>query len=121
MAIIATNNEVITVIIIFTVQPERQQELIDAIADFVETVKQQPGFVSANIHKSIDGVKVANYAQWQSQEDYDNFINNTEVQAKAAKLREFNPPDSHVYEVVTPSRHQATLWCGQTVALKNRS
>ncbi|MGB3511625.1 MAG: antibiotic biosynthesis monooxygenase [Microcoleaceae cyanobacterium] len=100
MAIIATNNEVITVIIIFTVQPDRQQELINSIAEFLETVKQQPGFVSANIHKSIDGVKVANYAQWQSQTDYENFIHNTELQAKAAKSREFNPSDSHIYELV---------------------
>ncbi|WGV25354.1 antibiotic biosynthesis monooxygenase family protein [Halotia branconii] len=100
MATIATKNEVITVIIIFSVKPEQQQELIDAIAEFLETVKQQPGFISTNLHKSIDGLKVANYAQWQSQADYNNFINNTKVQAKAAKLREFNPPDVHIYEVV---------------------
>ena len=83
MATIATKNEVITVIVIFTVEPERQQELIDAIAEFTETVKQQPGFVSANIHKSIDGLKVANYAQWQSKADYNNFVNNTEVQSES--------------------------------------
>lgn len=100
MPTIATNNEVITVIIIFTVEPDRQQELIDAIADFIETVKQQPGFVSASLHKSIDGVKVANYAQWRTLEDYQSFRNNAEVRAKAAKLGEFNPPDVHIYEVV---------------------
>ncbi len=100
MPLVATNNEVITVIIIFSVEPQRQQELLDVIRDFLDTVKQQPGFVSASIHKSIDGVKVANYAQWRSKEDYENFINNTEVQAKAAKLKEFNPPDAHIYEVV---------------------
>jgi hypothetical protein len=26
-----------------------------------------PEFVSANIHKSVDGTRVANYAQWRSQ------------------------------------------------------
>lgn len=108
MATIAVNNEVITVIVIFSVESDRQQELIDAIAEFLETVKQQPGFVSANIHKSIDGVKVANYAQWRSQGDYQNFINNTEVQEKAAKLREFNPPDTHVYEVVISESKEGT-------------
>ena len=108
MAKIATNNEVITVIVIFSVKPERQQELIDAISEFLETVKQQPGFVSANIHKSTDGVKVANYAQWQSQADYQNFIDNAEVQDKAAKLREFNPPDIHIYEVVISESKEGT-------------
>jgi quinol monooxygenase YgiN len=108
MATIAVNNEVITVIVIFSVESDRQQELIDAIAEFLEIVKQQPGFVSANLHQSIDGVKVANYAQWQSQADYNNFINNTEVQAKAAKLSEFNPPDTHVYEVVISESKEGT-------------
>ncbi|WP_013321362.1 antibiotic biosynthesis monooxygenase family protein [Gloeothece verrucosa] len=100
MPTIAIHNEVITVIIIFSVEPQQQQELIDVIAEFLATVKQQPGFVSASIHKSLDGVKVANYAQWKTREDYQAFLNNTEVQAKAAKLREFNPPDIHIYEVV---------------------
>jgi quinol monooxygenase YgiN len=100
MPTIATNNELVTVIIIFSVEPERQQELIDAILDFLETVKQQPGFVSASIHKSIDGVKIANYAQWRSLEEYQAFVKNAEVQGKAVKLREFDRADSHVYQVV---------------------
>ncbi|WP_414621682.1 antibiotic biosynthesis monooxygenase family protein [Calothrix sp. CCY 0018] len=100
MPTIATNNEVATVIIIFNVESEKQQELIDTIAKFGDTVKQQPGFVSANIHKSLDGVKVANYAQWQTKEDFENFLKNPEAQEKKAKLREFNQPDSHVYEVI---------------------
>ena len=108
MATLAVNNEITTVIVIFSVEPERQQELVDAIAEFVETVKQQPGFVSANIHKSIDGTKVANYAQWQSQADYQNFIDNAEVQKKAAKLREFNPPDIHIYEIVISESKEGT-------------
>lgn len=100
MPTIAKNNEVITVIVIFTVEPERQQELIDTIIRFSDTVKQQPGFVSASLHKSLDGVKVANYAQWKSQPDYSAFVNNSEVQAHAAKLSEFHRPDAHIYEVV---------------------
>ncbi len=100
MPTIAKNNDVITVIVIFTVEPKRQQELIDTIISFLDTVKQQPGFVSASLHKSLDGVKVANYAQWKNQEDYKAFVNNSEVQALGAKLSEFPRPDLHVYEVV---------------------
>ncbi len=99
MPTIATNNELATVIIIFNVEPEKQQELIDTITDFLNTVKQQPGFVSANIHKSLDGVKVANYAQWKTKQDFENFLNNPKVQEKSAKIRKYNP-DSHVYEIV---------------------
>ena len=100
MATLSLDNGLTTVIIIFTVKPEQQQELIEAIKEFLETVKTQPGFVSANLHKSTDGVKVANYAQWSSIKEFEAFRNNKQVQAKAAKLFEFDTPDSHVYEIV---------------------
>ena len=100
MTTLSLDNSLTTVIIIFQVKPEQQQELIEAIEEFLETVKTQPGFVSANLHKSIDGVKVANYAQWTNLEAFEAFRNNTAVQAKAAKLFEFDTPDSHVYEIV---------------------
>ncbi|WP_026735023.1 antibiotic biosynthesis monooxygenase [Fischerella sp. PCC 9605] len=110
MPTIAKNNHVITVIIIFAVKPDCQEELIDTIIEFLETtVKHQPGFVSSSIHKSIDGVRVMNYAQWQTLEDYKAFINNPQVQAKAAKLGNFSKPESHVYEVVVSKPDDATL------------
>ena len=101
MATLDLDNNLTTVIIIFTVKPEQQQDLIEAIAEFLEVVKTQSGFVSANLHKSIDGVKVANYAQWSSMDTFKAFRDNDEVQAKAKKLFEFDTPDSHVYEIVT--------------------
>ncbi|PSO52255.1 MAG: hypothetical protein BRC34_12850 [Cyanobacteria bacterium QH_1_48_107] len=67
-----------TVIIIFSVEPERQQELVDTTVDFLCTVN----------------------AQWRSLEIYQAFVNNSDMQAKGAKLSEFDKPDSHVYEVV---------------------
>ena len=101
MATLSIDNSLTTVIIIFTVKPEQQQELINTIKEFLETVKTLPGFVSASLHKSIDGVKIVNYAQWSSRDDFESFINNQEVKAKASKLFEFDSPDSHVYEIVT--------------------
>ncbi|KJH71751.1 antibiotic biosynthesis monooxygenase family protein [Aliterella atlantica] len=109
MPAIAKHNDVLTVIIIFAVEPARQQELIDAIVEFLEVVKQQPGFVSSSIHKSIDGVRVMNYAQWQNQEAYQAFISNTQVQAKGEKLREFQIHEYHRYEVVVSLPDNATL------------
>ena len=89
MGTLSLDNSLTTVIIIFTVKPEQQDELIDTIKQFL------------NLHKSIDGVKVANYAQWKSQAAFEAFRNNEEVQAKAAELFEFDTSDSHVYEIVT--------------------
>ena len=73
MTTLSLDNKLVTVIIIFSVEPSQQDELITAIKEFLETVKTQPGFVSANLHKSTDGVKVANYAQWSSLEKFEAF------------------------------------------------
>jgi quinol monooxygenase YgiN len=101
MPTIGKNNNVITAMVIFSVEPSRQQELVDTIGEFVETaVKKLPGFVSTTIHKSLDGTRVVNYAQWRSLQDYEAFLNNSEMQSLGAKLLEFPKPDSHVYEVV---------------------
>ncbi|WP_036479324.1 antibiotic biosynthesis monooxygenase [Myxosarcina sp. GI1] len=99
-ATLSLDNSLTTVIIIFEVLPELQQKLIEAIKNFTQTVKTQPGFVSANLHQSIDGVKVANYAQWESSKAYQAFIANTEVQAQAEGLLKLGKPDSQVYEIV---------------------
>lgn len=57
MTTIAKNKDVVTLINVFTVRPEHQQRLVDLLIDATETViKGQPGYVSANIHKSLEGV-----------------------------------------------------------------
>ena len=67
MPTIAKHNEVITVIFSLATEPQRQQELIDLMIDALETTtKHQPGFVSASFHKSLDGTRVFNYAQWRT-------------------------------------------------------
>jgi heme-degrading monooxygenase HmoA len=74
MATISTASNLFTEIVVFTVEPEHQQPLIDAIVSEVDRwVKHCPGFISASFHKSLDETKVVNYAQWQSQADWQAF------------------------------------------------
>lgn len=47
-------------------------------------MKILPGFVSATIHGSADGVRVANYAQWRRREDFEAMLNNPEATAAYA-------------------------------------
>ncbi len=110
MPAIAKNNDVITVVIIFAIEPAEQQQLIDTIIEFLETtVKHQPGFVSSSIHKSIDGVRVMNYAQWETQADYQAFVKNAGVQAKGEKLSNYQLHEAHIYEVAVSKPDDADL------------
>jgi quinol monooxygenase YgiN len=92
---ISREQPVVTLINTFTVAPERQQELVDVLIEATERVIQHlPGFVSANIHRSLDGRHVANYAQWRSREDLEAMMRHPESRAhleRAAELAEFQP------------------------------
>jgi hypothetical protein len=63
-------------------------------------MRKQPVFVSANIHKSLDGTQVTNYAQWRSPEAFEAMLRNPEAaehMKEAAGIAEKFEP--HLYEV----------------------
>ena len=75
MVQIASGNDVVTLINVFTVSPENQQKLIDMLVEATQkTMRHIPGFVSASFHKSADGSRVANYAQWRRAEDFEAML-----------------------------------------------
>ncbi len=97
---IAPDQRVVTLINVFTVAPERQQQLVDLLDRATEDVMRHlPGFVSANLHASLDGTRVVNYAQWRSVEDFRAMLQNSDAaphMAAAADLAHFEP---HLYTV----------------------
>jgi quinol monooxygenase YgiN len=101
MVKIAKANDVVTLINVFTVAPEDQQRLVDVLVEATQAVmRKQPGFVSADIHKSLDGTRVANYAQWRSREVFEAMLRDreaTEHMGEAARIAESVEP--HLYEV----------------------
>lgn len=101
MVTISKDNNVMTLINVFTVEPENQQKLVDLLVEATEnTMKNIPGFVSANIHKSADGVRVVNYAQWRSREDFAAMLKNPEAKTHMKPIMEIATFDAHTYEVV---------------------
>jgi quinol monooxygenase YgiN len=88
-----------TFINVFTVVPEKQQQLLDLLIEVTEQVmKKQPGFVSASLHKSLDGVRVTNYAQWESKEAFEAMLRNPEAGMHMAACRDLAQDlDYHLY------------------------
>jgi quinol monooxygenase YgiN len=72
MTTISSSRKLVTLINVFTVEPANQQRLLDLLARATETsVQHAPGFISASLHRGLDGTKVTMYAQWRSVEDYE--------------------------------------------------
>ena len=71
MTIISEEGGLLTFINVFTVSPDNQQKLIDLLTQATDlSVRHAKGFVSAALHRGLDGTKVTMYAQWQSMEAY---------------------------------------------------
>jgi quinol monooxygenase YgiN len=95
----------VTLINVFTVEPEDQQRLVEAWQRGTEEVMRHiPGFVSANIHRSLDGTKVVNYAQWESAEAFTASLRAPEVGAYFEELANIGTPAPVLCEVVSVHR-----------------
>jgi quinol monooxygenase YgiN len=63
MTHVSAKSSVVTLINVFTVEPANQRRLVDLLTEATEvSVRQAPGFISAILHRSTDGTKVAMYA-----------------------------------------------------------
>ena len=103
---IAIDQPLVTLINVFTVDPANQQRLVEVLTEATEQVMRTlPGFVSANIHRSLDGTRVTNYAQWRSQADLEAMYANPLVAPHMRKCTELATFDAHVYEVVHVGEH----------------
>jgi hypothetical protein len=69
-------------------------------------VRNVQGFVSASLHRSLDGTKVAMYAQWRSVADYQSMRSNPAASPylqKALALARFEPGMYEVVETFAPA------------------
>ena len=88
MTVISESNRGIAMINVFTVNDGKQQELVDFLTQSTKDLMRHfPGFISANFHKSTDGKYVANYAQWETQEAWEEMQKDPRAQAEFAHVR----------------------------------
>ena len=101
MTTISLNSKLVTLINVFTVEPENQRQLLELLARATETsVRHAPGFISSSLHRGLDGTKVTMYAQWRSIEDYQAMRENPAplpYLQQALAIAKFEPG---MYEVV---------------------
>jgi quinol monooxygenase YgiN len=96
MTQIVEGNSPLTLINVFTVAPDKADELVRLLNQATEEVmRYQAGFISANIHLSLDRRHVTNYAQWRTEEDFEAMQKVPDVQkhmkACAALAEKFEP------------------------------
>jgi heme-degrading monooxygenase HmoA len=94
------DSRVVTLDNVFTVESHIQQRLVGLLIDATEKVmSQQEGFISANLHKSLDGTPVVNYAQWKSKEAFEKMLKNLTAITHMNNAFSIAKLDGSLYEV----------------------
>lgn len=91
----------VTLINLFRVAPSDQLGLARVqLGDMYWYGNQQPGNVSANFHKSLDGERVFNYGQWRSPQALDGGRHSADFERHIANMRFFDyQVEPTLYEV----------------------
>ena len=96
---IAQDRDVVTLINAFSCEPQNQQRLIDA---WIQATEQRlgrlPGIISAALHRSKDGTRVVNYAQWKSAENWENLFR-IGSESWFREMAKYAKPGAHLYEI----------------------
>jgi quinol monooxygenase YgiN len=100
MTTIVANSQLTTAITIFSVEPENNQQLIDLLVRATqEVIRKQPGFISINIHRSLDKTQVVSYSQWQSRQAFDEVLQHATVIPYVRAILKIATFEPHFYEV----------------------
>jgi len=100
MPMIEAHKGVITQVNVFTVSPENQQSLIDLLVEAANSVRDVPGWLSASLHRSLDGKQVVNYAQCESYEAWEAVMVKLREGGFLERNKQFGTAQPALYEVV---------------------
>lgn len=103
MSSIRVDDGYLTLFNIFHTPGPREQDLLFDQWRSLPPAHTQKGLVAGNFHRSFDGRSVINYAQWESQEDYDAFMAEAGTRGRLGQALSFSRMDNVTTEVVHTS------------------
>lgn len=88
----------VVLINVFKVQPDRQDELLDMLAELTRAQVGLPGFISATLHRGLNGKTVVNQAVWRSVEDWKAMTRNDAVSTAMLPIMAIATFEPNLYE-----------------------
>ncbi|GGM93911.1 hypothetical protein GCM10011609_34170 [Lentzea pudingi] len=78
--------------------PDRQQPLIDYLAAAAQVASEVPGWMSASLHRSLDGTRLVNYAQSEDQDAAQRVFQHLKSRGVIEGIKAFGQADPGLYE-----------------------
>jgi heme-degrading monooxygenase HmoA len=86
----------------FSMKSEDVDEFLKRWAADAAVFKQQPGFISAQLHRGISGSGTfINYAVWESAAHLKEAVNNTDIQARISEYPASIVISPHIFKKVS--------------------
>jgi quinol monooxygenase YgiN len=98
--VIAPDTGVVTQINVFTVPQGGQEPLIALLKEAAASVRDVPGWMSASLHRSLDGTRVVNYAQCASHEAWEAVMQKLIAGGFLERNKALGTASPGLYEVV---------------------
>lgn len=91
---------------IFTIDPSEEEELLAAWSHDAAYMKEQPGYISTQLHKAIAGSSVfINYAVWESVESFRAAFMQPEFQKRIGAYPESAVTSPHLFKKLAVPGH----------------
>jgi hypothetical protein len=88
----------IVLINVFKCESGRQDELIERLTDLVGAQRALPGFISAVLHRGVNGKHVANYAVWRTAAEWKAMTRHPAVVDSMGPIMAIATFEPHLYE-----------------------
>ncbi|MEM7533944.1 MAG: antibiotic biosynthesis monooxygenase family protein [Chloroflexota bacterium] len=100
----STEEGPIVLINVFTIDPADEEPLIAAWKHDAEYMKEQPGYISTQLHKGVGGSPTfVNYAIWESVESFHNAFQKPEFQSRIAQYPSSAVTSPHLFKKIAVS------------------
>jgi quinol monooxygenase YgiN len=98
MATIHADKQVITQINVFEVDPGNQDALTELLKEAIQRISGEPGWISASIHKSLDGTRVTNYAQAVDHAAWEKIVARLQGEGFFERFQRLSKPNPCLYQ-----------------------
>ena len=88
----------VVLINVFKVAPEKQDQLIEMLTALTRSQVGMPGFISATLHRGLNGKTVANHAVWRSVQDWKAMTRSGVVAAAMSPILAIATFEPNLYE-----------------------
>ncbi len=88
----------VVLINVYRCQPERLDALMELLAVMVRAQRGAEGFISATLHRGLNGKVAAVHAVWRSQEDWKAMARGPAVNAAMEPIMAIATFEPHLYE-----------------------